>query len=193
MWRLFVAIPISPEVKTAIQRTQALIRQHAPKEGISWTRPEQFHLTLKFLGDVAPDSVPALIEALRLAAADFGPLGLLVQGLGFFPSARVPRVLWAGITDASRQLMDLQAEVEKACSDFTAEPAENRFHAHVTLARVKRFQGQAGGDLANAVAPHQEQVFGGWAATHLELIRSQLASAGPTYTTLAEFPFSNSH
>jgi 2'-5' RNA ligase len=189
MWRLFVAIPLPHDVKTAIDRTQSLIRQHAAKEGVGWTRPEQFHLTLKFLGDASSDSVPGLINALRLAAEGFGPLALRLEGLGFFPNARVPRVLWAGITDSSHLLKSLQAEVEKACAEFTAEPPENRFHAHVTLGRVKRFRGEVGDDLANAVAPYQAQEFGSWTATHLDLIRSQLSSAGPTYTTLAELRF----
>ena len=185
-WRLFVALPVPEDVKVAIQRTQAAIRQRLPNAGISWTRPEQFHLTLKFLGDVPAQSVPALIAALRLVAADFRPLALQSRGLGFFPSARAPRVLWAGITDLSGQLNRLQERAERACTDFTTETVESRFHAHVTLARVKRF---ARG-LPEAAAPGLNQEFGAWTATNVELIRSQLASEGPNYTSVANLTLS---
>ena len=230
-WRLFVAIPVPLEVKSTIQRTQAAIRQRLPKEGIGWTRPEHFHLTLEFLGDVPVDSVTALTDALRAAAAKFRPLTLESRGLGFFPSPlgddvrsrssfpshRVPRVLWAGITDLSGQLVELQQRVEQACAGFitrtehaiavvgdevtsrsplsaqVTEPAKSRFHAHVTLARVKRFQGRAGGDLPDAVSPCLEQEFGRWTANSIALIRSQLTSTGPTYTLLAELALSPSN
>ena len=187
-WRLFVAIPVPAEVKTKIQRTQSLIRQRLPGDAINWTRPEQFHLTLKFLGDVPSDSVPAISDALRTVAVEFRPVALQSRGLGFFPNARVPRVLWAGVTDGSGQLNDLQLKIEAACTDFGTEPTEDRFHAHVTLARVKRFRGGIGDDLGKAVLPDLENDFGRWTATHVELIRSQLFSSGPAYTTLAELP-----
>jgi RNA 2',3'-cyclic 3'-phosphodiesterase len=191
-YRLFVAISVTPEVKNAILGAQTEIRRNLPGEGISWTRPEQFHLTLKFLGDVPADSVPALIDALCEATAGIGTLALHARGLGFFPNARAPRVLWAGVTDGSERLGYLQPKVEEACRSFSAETAESRFHAHITLARVKRFQGRAAAGLQKAVVPYQDQDFGSWPAAQIELMRSQLSNAGPSYSTLAHLPLGSS-
>jgi 2'-5' RNA ligase len=82
-------------------------------------------------------------------------------------------------------LEELQHRVEQACAGFSSEPAESRFHAHVTLARVRRFQGRVGDGLRDAVSACSDQEFGRWTAGHIELIRSQLTSIGPTYSVVA--------
>jgi 2'-5' RNA ligase len=185
-WRLFVAIPVPEDVKATIRRTQAAIRQRISGEGIRWTRPDQFHLTLKFLGDIPSASISILGDALLATAVGFSPLPLAARGLGFFPGARAPRVIWAGIKDPGDQLADLHRGLERACVRFRTEAPESDFHAHVTLARIKRpLPG-----LPDVLDAWQCQDFGTWTATHAELIRSHLSGNGPTYTTLAKLPLS---
>lgn len=185
-WRLFVAIPVPEDVKAAIRQTQAAIRQRIPGEGIRWTRPGQFHLTLKFLGDIPSTSVSTLIDALLATAAAFSPFQSAAHGIGFFPRAQAPRVIWAGIRDTSGQITALHHGLETACARFTTEARESDFHAHVTLARIKR----PVPGLRDVLAAWQSHEFGTLTTTHAELVRSHLSNDGPTYTTLAQLPLS---
>ncbi len=187
--RLFVAFSVPPEVKKAIETAQDQIRRGLPEPSARWTRPEQFHLTLKFLGSVAFAQVPQLSEALRLATVPFAPLRLTAASLGFFPNARRPRVLWVGVSDAAGQLLPVQKAVEAATRTFTSEGTEERFSGHVTLARFKEIRGEDAQKLAMLTTPMHERVFGEWTAAGVELIRSQLSPTGASYTTVAVAPF----
>ena len=137
-YRLFVAILIPVEVKDRIEEAQAELRRAVPEASLSWTRSEQFHLTLKFLGGVNPGRVGELERALGSVATGFARLRLRIEGIGFFPNARSPRVVWAGVRDEGDQLFRLQSGVEAACAAFSEEPAQGTFTGHVTLARIKR-------------------------------------------------------
>jgi len=184
-FRLFVALRIPDEVKTGIARAQAELRCKTSAGSVRWTSPDQFHLTLKFLGGVAAARVEDLTAALRAACQGFGPLQLRAETIGFFPNARAPRVLWAGITDPDQSLSRLQKAIEAATAPFNAEPAEGRFLGHITLARIKGARRSEREALKGLVEPVAEQVFGQWTAPEVELIRSQLSSTGAKHSTLA--------
>src|SRR2546423_15665143 len=93
-FRLFVAINIPEPVKTEIEKAQAELRAALPERCIRWTRREQFHLTLKFLGNVEARGVPELTQAIALACRGFAALSLRAERIGFFPHMRSPRVIW---------------------------------------------------------------------------------------------------
>src|SRR5438874_13784245 len=91
--RLFIAISIPAFVKEAIERTQSECRDCLANASASWTRPENFHLTLRFLGKVKTERIPALAAAIQTASAGFSRLSLACSALGSFPSHGRPRVL----------------------------------------------------------------------------------------------------
>src|SRR6185369_17789053 len=125
-WRLFVALAVPDHVREELTRAQRGLREALPT-GIRWTPPEQFHLTLKFLGEVPADSVKRLENALH-HAVEILPAGQMHSGgLGVFPDLRRPRVIWAGVTGADNQLAVLHKAVQQACAEFSNEPAENEF------------------------------------------------------------------
>ena len=194
-WRLFVAISLPDAVKDEIERAQREMRSALPGNFMRWTKREQFHLTLKFLGNVAASRVAEFTEALREACAQFSALRLRAERIGFFPDARFPRVAWVGVRDEGDILSRLQAAIEIEVKDFGAEkdggPAGRRrsqepaFTGHVTLARIqgiKRSQAEVLSKLALGMAG---RFFGEWMADKVELIRSELSSGGSRYTTLA--------
>lgn len=187
-YRLFVAVRIPEPIKAEVEKAQDQLRR-AVKGGASrWTSRDQFHLTLKFLGNVEVQRVEALGEALRIACGAFAPLQLQAERLGFFPDARRPRVVWVGIHDLGGQLERLQGAVEKAAREFTAEESEKRFTGHVTLGRIKDLQRPEVEALANAAAALSETMFGRWTASDVELVRSQLSTQGASYSTLTTAP-----
>ncbi len=185
--RLFVALTVPEGVKAKMEEVQAKLRRGAPERAVRWARREQFHLTLRFLGDVAAARVEALGEALRGACRGFGALHLRAQGVGFFPNQRYPKVAWVGVRDAAEQLPRLQQVVEAATEAFTTEKKEERFTGHLTLARIKGIRREEAEALGQAAAEMADRLFGQWTAYRIELMRSDLSPQGARHTGLGSF------
>ena len=183
--RLFVALPVPEAVKAEMQFAQEELRRALRAGGASWTRPEQFHLTLKFLGDVDAARVGELTGALRAVCAGFGPMKLRAEGMGFFPDARIPRVLWAGIRDTANRLPELQQAVERATAGHASRRGEKKFCGHVTLGRIKNIRRSEAEALVKLAGQMAARVFGDWEAGAVELMRSELQPAGARHTCLA--------
>jgi RNA 2',3'-cyclic 3'-phosphodiesterase len=193
-YRLFIAIPIPDAVKANIEQAQAELRVALPLpgKGISWTRPAQFHLTLRFLGDVEDVHVEALTANLFSACKGVAPLRLRATGFGFFPWTQAPRVIWVGLDEAGGRLLLLRKELESAVAGFVPEEDASRFSGHVTLGRVKKISRVEAKQLGARVQAMADQVFGEWSAHKVELIRSVLGSGGAQHTRLAQFELSGS-
>src|SRR6516225_1242478 len=93
-FRLFVAITIPDAVREEVLRVQRELQPLVSRDLVRWTKPEQFHLTLRFLADVPSAQVAGLQETLCAVCAGTSPLDLRAQAVGFFPNARSPRVIW---------------------------------------------------------------------------------------------------
>ena len=186
-FRLFIAVTIPSEVKARIAETQTELRRVLADRAIRWTRREQFHLTLKFLGDVDASRVEALGEAIRDACRGFGALPLRAGRVGCFPDQRHPRVVWVGVRDQAEHLARLQGAVEVATREYTLEAAGERFAGHVTVARLKGIKRAEAEALARVVTGLAEREFGQWTAYQVELMRSELLPEGARHSTLASF------
>jgi 2'-5' RNA ligase len=184
-FRLFIAITIPDGIKTKIEAAQGELRRVLPERAVRWTRREQFHLTLKFLGDVDAARVETLGEALRAACRGFGALHLRAERVGFFPDLRYPRVIWVGVQDKAEQLSRLQGTVERATREYTSEAKEERFTGHVTLARIKGIKRLEAEALGQAAAGMAERFFGQWTACQVDLMRSELLPQGARHSILA--------
>jgi RNA 2',3'-cyclic 3'-phosphodiesterase len=188
-FRLFIAIQIPDPVKAAIESAQRTLCDTLRDSTVRWTTREQFHLTLRFLGNVKAHRTDALAEALRSVCSGFGPLTLCAKGIGFFPGARMPRVAWVGVRDNQEQLPKLQRSIELATRDYTNEPSEKDFAGHVTLCRFKSINRRDAESMNQAANRLAQQVFGEWTVEDIDLIRSELSPAGPKYTVLAAAKF----
>jgi 2'-5' RNA ligase len=186
--RLFIAIALPQEIKAELEKTQAVLRKALAHARVSWTRPEQMHLTLRFLGNVETQRLGALIEAVRAACLPFSPLQLRAKGVGFFPNLRFPRVAWASVNDPEQRLLAVQSAITRAVQDFTAEKPEENFTGHVTLARIKRIKRSETRELAKLAEGLQSHRFGEWTAAEVQLFRSELSSEGARHTTLVKLP-----
>ena len=190
VWRLFVAVSLPDEVKNEIENAQKEMRGALPGNVVRWTRREQFHLTLKFLGNVAASRVAELTEVLREACRPFNALRLRAERIGFFPDLRFPRVAWVGVNDDKNHLPELQAAIETSVRQFTDERAEKNFTGHITLGRIQSIKRPQAEILSKLALGKAERFFGGWMADKVELIRSELSSSGSRYTTVATIPLS---
>jgi 2'-5' RNA ligase len=185
--RLFVAISIPGLVRDEIIRLQQELQPLVPRGVVRWARPDQFHLTLRFLGDVPANGVEDLKKSVGAVCRNARPLSLHAEGVGFFPNARSPRVIWVGINDQEECLVDLQKQIEAAVRPFTAEPGEKNFTGHATLGRLKNPKPTDIRDIAARAQSLEKRLFGVWTAHEIEIIRSELSPAGARYTSLAAF------
>jgi RNA 2',3'-cyclic 3'-phosphodiesterase len=191
-FRLFVAVTVPDGIKSKIQEAQAELRQVLTQRSVRWSRRDQFHLTLRFLGDVDETRVEALAEALRAACRGFGALHLRAEKVGFFPDLRYPRVAWVGVQDQAEQLPRLQQAVEAASASFTTQKKEERFTGHVTLARIKGIERQEAEALGKAAAAMADRVFGQWTTYQVALMRSELLPKGARHSTVATIALADS-
>ena len=133
--RTFIAVPLPPEARTLLADVQAEMRSF--RADVKWTAPDSIHLTLKFLGEIDPAILPALAGLLREQTAVEAPFTMRMYGLGGFPNARNPRVIWFGLEGDLRALSSLQAKVESACAKAGFPPEQRPFRPHFTLGRVR--------------------------------------------------------
>jgi 2'-5' RNA ligase len=183
--RLFVAIPPTKTVLTEIRTTQSELKTLLPHSSVAWTHPSNWHLTLRFLGNVAAVAVPELEQRLQSALAGFGALDLTCECLGCFPDLRSPRVIWAGVHEANDRLQPLHQRIDEAGRDFAEKPAEARFVGHITLGRIKHIKRPDVARLARFVEATENRRFGAWRASEVMLFRSELSAQGAAYHELA--------
>jgi 2'-5' RNA ligase len=133
--RTFIVIPLPEDVRLLLGRTQEQLR--ACKADVRWTAVHSIHLTLRFLGEIDPALLPALIQSLLAETAGQEPFSICLSGLGAFPDLRRPRVIWCGLQGDLVRLGSLQRAVEAACIMAGLPPEDRPFHPHLTLGRVK--------------------------------------------------------
>src|SRR5947207_9026583 len=127
--RLFVAIDFPDAIRELLVR----LNPHLP--GVRWSKPEQIHLTLSFLGYLQEREEELFRE--KLATIHFVPFFLPIAGVGTFPAKGKPKVLWAGIGRGHPQLFHLYKKVQEAALAAGLEPDLRAWHPHVTLARCR--------------------------------------------------------
>ena len=183
--RSFVAIDLPAGVRTELTSLEEKLkaRRHP---FVKWVDPESMHLTLKFLGNVAVDSVPQIVGAMSRVAGMHSPFKLQVADTGAFPNWQRPQVVWVGMGGELDRLNSLQKELESVLSPLGFPPESRPFSAHLTLGRLR-----------DRVTPDDRRRFAGFAQTvefktslsfevnAIRLMKSHLTSAGPIYSELA--------
>jgi len=178
--RLFLAINLPPAVRREVVAATAELRTVAPE--LSWVTEPRLHLTLKFLGEQPEASVEAIESALAGVAGRHRELMMTVGGVGAFPNFRRARVVWMGIQQEPR-LELLHHDVEVACETLGFDVEGRPFRPHLTLARVKHpLPEERLRTLARAAKPIDFQT--DFIVHSIDLMRSDLTSSGPAYTTL---------
>jgi len=174
--RLFIAIALPDVVR------RELAAQARPLPGITWTRPEQLHLTLRFLGDVPV----ALLEPLatRLAAVRVEPFILPVAGVGSFPPKRSPHVLWCGVGRGHTRLHQLRQRLDDAILGAGLNPDLRTFSPHITLARCGDTSAEAAGQWLQAQQDFEAPPF---RVASFNLYASELTPDGATHTLQQSF------
>jgi 2'-5' RNA ligase len=184
--RCFVAIEIDEECRQAVRRAVDEVRPMTAvsRARISWARPEGWHVTLKFLGDVAGNRLEAVGCALGSAVRGAGRFELLLRGLMGWPRGSRARVLAVGVEDAgssARLARNIDAALEPL--GFARETRE--YIPHLTVARLR--DGAAARAIADATAPFEEKLFGAMPVERMGLYESVLGPDGAKYRRIEEY------
>ena len=182
--RLFVAVNLPPEERRrAWEAALPLRAAHLP---VRWAAEETLHLTLRFLGEVEPERVEPIGEALAGAVCGLRPFAVGLGGVGAFPSLTKPRVVWVGI-ERHPALELLANDVELALMGLSFEPELRPFSPHLTLGRVERSaRMEAFRDLPRLAAAIGYE--GTTSVESVDLMQSTLGPHGATYTVLTRAP-----
>jgi len=170
-----VAVPIGEALRADLRD---LVDGWRDLDGLRWTDPDGWHITLAFLGPIDAALVPVVTERLTSVAVQSG-MTLRTGGLGAFPTPARARVAWYGVEDADGWLARLASDVARALSLRVTQP----FRAHVTMARARRRPVDLRPWLASASVPE-----GVLEVDRIALMRSYIGGGPARYETLATIP-----
>jgi len=176
--RCFIAIVLDAHTKRQLSRVQTAIRSTGIHAG--WPSAENFHLTLKFLGDISEQALPCIKTVLSEAIADKTRFNIIFNRLGVFPNARHPKVIWIGPDETNPELVTLQREIDSRLNKCHPFAKEKRFSPHITLSRVRHYAKP--GTLKKALKIETGAIK--IPVNQIHLIESTLYSSGAVHSSL---------
>jgi|MudIll2142460700_1097286.scaffolds.fasta_scaffold37816_2 2'-5' RNA ligase len=181
--RLFVAVNLPEEITGRLASVQDQLR--AAQADVSWVRPGNVHLTLKFLGETEEARLAGIQAALAETARGHAPFAFDLTGLGSF-GGRAPRVVWVGVEQGAEPLTRLAEAVEAGMAALGFAREKRGFTAHLTLGRVRSPRNAE--RLLAALAEWRRERFGSAPVGQVDLMESQLDPRGSIYTVRQSFP-----
>ncbi len=178
--RAFIAIDVSDEVRENLLRAQERFGKSAK---IKFVERENFHVTLKFLGEIDEATAEEVKKALAEIARKHRKHKVRVKGIGVFPSPSYVRVIWAGIEN-DEGIRAIANDVEREMRRLGFKKDKD-FVAHITIGRVKFVRDKI--ELARALRDLANEDFGEFEVEAIELKKSTLTPKGPIYETVARF------
>ncbi|RIA55492.1 RNA 2',3'-cyclic phosphodiesterase [Dichotomicrobium thermohalophilum] len=175
MPRLFTALEIPGELVPKLEMLRGRLA------GARWIDPENYHLTLRFIGDVEAPDADDFVEALSEIWVE--PFSLKLSGVGSF-GGRKPRALWVGVEECE-PLMRLQRANERAARQAGLPPETRNFSPHVTLARLRGAEQGAVANYLSAVGAFEAEPF---PVDQFVLMSAREGSGGGPYVVEERFP-----
>jgi 2'-5' RNA ligase len=183
--RLFFAILIPDEQVGQVTALQDDLKERVGTNGVRWTRPDQFHYTLKFLGEQGFQRAEVAVHAAEEIASETGPFQMALGGIGAFPSAQRPSTVWLGANEGSEELATLAAWLDDVLSRRGFPKERKAVKAHLTLARIKSYEGEE--KAARALRASSSPTCGSFVVERFALMRSITNATGSEYSVLKEF------
>ena len=178
--RSFIAIELDERVKRELALFQDRLK--TSEANVVWSDPKHTHLTLKFLGDIQPEIVDDVEEAMARTAARFPAFHMDIGALGAFPRIDAPKIIWAGITKRANFLNEIAEELDIELKLLGIEKADKGFTPHITLgrSRTETTSKRLAEVLQNTHVPAglSQKV------QRIALFRSELFPKGPVYHLL---------
>lgn len=176
--RTFIGVELPGPVRAALADLVDKLTPRWPRRGIRWVKPDNMHLTLRFLGDTETGKLPALRAGLDEVAGGVSPFELQLHGMDCFPNAQRPEVVWVGLQDTEERLLPLQKGVEQMVQSRGWKREKRPFRSHLTLGRVR---GRTKPPEGEWMVEPEELAF---RVERVHLIESQLKPSGAEYRSL---------
>lgn len=183
--RCFIAIELPDEIKRGLKELQAQLKSggQAP---VKWGDPDNIHLTLKFLGNVAIDKTGEITASMTKAVQGVSPFQLEVKELGVFPNPRRVQIIWVGVSGEVDKLASLQQRLESNLEGLGFVPEGRRFTPHLTLARLRdRATPDERERLGQLIADTEFDAAFSFPVEAINLMKSQLTREGPIYSRIS--------
>ena len=183
--RSFIALEIPNNIISQIRQVQNDLKTHDFKAHdikIRWSRPENIHLTLRFLGDIDESQIFMAKNAIKVSSTKYTPLTLSAKRIGVFPNIKRPNVLWIGLGGQIDILSAIQKELNKNLERSGFNIEKRPFKGHLTLGRIKgRKLPGLFGDVINQYNDFKTEDF---ICREVVLFNSDLKPTGPVYNRL---------
>jgi len=183
--RTFIAIELPNEIRNKIGELQNSLKKFGGR--VSWTKPGNIHLTLKFLGDTDENLIDEITSQLKESVASIKPIQITVRSVGTFPNFKNPRVIWVGAESEQNRLAELAGKIEDCVEPFGFKKENRPFSAHLTLGRVKDVKGIQ--PVLDKLKDQENFEAGSFQAAEFLLIKSELKPTGAIYTSLRKIIF----
>jgi 2'-5' RNA ligase len=177
-FRTFIALEIKENIKELLAEVQHKIGSEIG--GIKWVKPNNMHLTLKFLGSTREDKIEDISDILINTAGNLNSFNVSVSGLGAFPSSHNPKVIWAGLK-ADDVLYKLQKDIDISLESLGFAKEKRPFSPHLTIGRVRDSRTKK--NLRDAFEQARAEP-GSFEAENITFYKSGLLPKGPVYTVL---------
>lgn len=189
--RSFLAIPFSPDEHEKLESLQKSLATMPALDDFRWGRPQNIHITLRFLGDIEDAQAEAAAEALRRAGEGASAFDIPIDRFGVFPHLKRPGVLWAGPSELPEPLAELESRLSRCLDEAGFPLGEGRFRPHLTIAR-RRSRDRPPAGLEGELEIAEQR----WLtpplvcrAREAVLFRSELNPSGAIHTVLEKMTF----
>ena len=179
--RLFIGLTFPKKQRERIHRAARILREE--ELPVRWVDLENYHVTLKFLGEVRPDALPPIEAAMAKVAGGTRSFSTEFGGFGAFPTIRRPRMLWLGV-GATAALRCLKQDLEWSMGDCGFEAETRAFHPHITLGRADD-RGGAGAFRGLDQLVADMEFSAELKVRTIDLMRSHLSKDGARYSVLS--------
>lgn len=179
MMRTFIAITLSEQIREGLRSQLNTVQKI--DSGVKWVKPENIHLTLKFLGDVEENSIDSIVDAINESVIYTEHFELSVQKAGAFPNMNRPKVLWVGINKGKERIIEFASKIDQHLFEMGFEKEKHKFSPHITIGRVKYLKN------INQITSQLSRLFKNDEAMivkDVKLIKSILKPSGAEYTPL---------
>lgn len=180
--RIFVAVPLNAALREAAAGLRSRLNSAAAP--LRWVPPENLHLTLKFLGEIAEGRVVKVTDAARAVAGRAQRFSITLGGMGAFPSPTRPQVVWVGIGQGAEELTALARDLDTALGRMKFPKELRPFRPHLTVARAKHTGPMP--DLARPLGELAGVVVGSQTVDALFVMESRLSPASAIYRPVEE-------
>lgn len=182
--RAFIAIGLPQEIKESLTQLQQELK--ATQADVKWVRPDNIHLTLKFLGEIDDTALEKITDIINGVAGKISAFKLRINSLGAFPKIDSPRVIWVGVDAGDKEVKEIATQLEGKIEKLGIPKEDRPFSSHITIGRTK-----SGLNRQNLVGVLKDKFdLGGknleFFASKITLFKSTLSPKGPTYEILKE-------